>query len=443
MKKKSSGYVCSVCGYQSQIKLGKCPECGSWNSFVEVAEEKVVKSDLKIVTLEPSKTASFERIKTGINEFDRVLGGGIVKGSIILIGGEPGIGKSTLILQVIDKIGKKGSVLYVSGEESAAQIMMRAERLGVRNSNIELLTEQDIDIIKDIIISKKPALAVIDSIQTVYSNDVEGSQGNITQVKECTRILTEIAKKYEIPIVLIGHVTKEGTIAGPKTIEHIVDGVFYIDGARSDVVRLFRSVKNRFGTTNEVGFFEMGEKGLSEVKDPSIEFISGNIIKEGSVITAYLEGSIPIFFEVQALVTPTIFPIPRRVSSGIDYNRLLLLVAILEKRLKARLGTFDIYANVVGGFKPDYRANDLALALAILSSYIDKKVIEKSVVLGELGLAGEVRPTVGVERMVKQASNFGFKNFIIPKFFEKRITLKNGENLFFVSTIEEAKEVAF
>lgn len=439
-KKKSSGYVCSVCGYKSAVPLGKCPQCGSWNSFVEVGDTE--NSEINVLTLEEHTKESFERIKTGINEFDRVLGGGIVRGSIILIGGEPGIGKSTLILEVLDRIGKLGSVLYVSGEESPTQIMMRAERLGIRNKNIELLTEQDIDIIKEVTLSRKPLLLVVDSIQTVFSKDVEGAQGNINQVKECTRILIEIAKKHGIPVILIGHVTKEGTIAGPKTIEHMVDGVFYIDGTRNDILRLFRGVKNRFGTTNEVGFFEMGEAGLVEVANPSLEFLSGASLKEGSVITSSLEGSLPIFFEVQSLVTPTIFPIPRRVASGIDYNRLLLLIAIIEKRLRIKLGGFDIYVNVVGGFKPDDRTNDLAFALSIVSSYYERKMMEKSVVLGELGLSGEVRPTVGVERMVKQGKSLGFENFILPKFFEGKLKV-DGVNLYFVSTIEEAKEIAF
>lgn len=439
-KKKSSGFVCTVCGYKSPVSLGKCPQCGSWNSFVEALDSE--KEAISIITLENLNTENFERIKTGINEFDRVLGGGIVKGSIILIGGEPGIGKSTLILEVLDRVGKYGNVLYVSGEESASQIMMRAERLNIHNNNIELLTEQDIDIIKEVTLSRKPLLLVVDSIQTVFSKDVEGAQGNINQVKECTRILIEIAKKYGISVVLVGHVTKEGTIAGPKTIEHMVDGVFYIDGTRNDILRLFRGVKNRFGTTNEVGFFEMGEEGLKEVQNPSLEFISGSSLKEGSVITSSLEGSLPIFFEVQSLVTPTIFPIPRRVASGIDYNRLLLLIAIIEKRLRIKLGGFDIYVNVVSGFKPDDRTNDLAFALSIVSSYYEKKIMEKSIVLGELGLSGEVRPTVGIERMVKQGKSLGFENFILPKFFENKIKI-NSVNLFFVSTIEEAKEIAF
>jgi len=443
MKKKTSeGYICSVCGYKSQVELGRCPECGSWNSFVKIDE--VSETETNITNLEEGSNKNFQRIKTGISEFDRVLGGGIVEGSIILIGGEPGIGKSTLILQVLDKVGKNGNVLYVSAEESSSQISMRAERLNIKNKNIELLIENDIDVIKQVALSRKPLLLVIDSIQTVYSKNIEGSQGNINQVKECTRILIEIAKKHNIPVILIGHVTKEGTLAGPKTIEHMVDGVFYIDGSRNDIVRIFRAVKNRFGTTNEAGFFEMSEEGLIEVKNPSLEFIAQTSLKEGCVVSASLEGTLPVFFEVQALVTPTIFPIPRRVATGIDYNRLMLLIAILEKRLKLKLGAFDIYVNVVSGFKPEDRANDLAFALAIISSYMEKRLPEKLVILGELGLSGEVRPSVGIERMVKQGASLGFENFIIPKFFENRIGKINKDvNIFFVSTIEEAKEIAF
>ncbi len=442
-KKKSEDYICSVCGYRSPIKLGRCPECGSWNSFVKVENNISHNSETNISTLEESKTELFERIKTGIEEFDRILGGGIVKGSVILIGGEPGIGKSTLILKVLDAVSKDKNVLYVSGEESSTQISMRAERLKIQNKNIELLTEYDLDIIKEITLSRKPKLLVIDSIQTMYTKNVEGAQGNINQVKECTRILIEIAKKHNIPVILIGHVTKEGNLAGPKTIEHMVDGVFYLDGSRNDITRMLRAVKNRFGTTNEVGFFEMSEEGLIEIKNPSLEFISDSTLKEGSVVSASLEGTLPLFFEVQALVTPTIFPIPRRVATGIDYNRLMLLIAILEKRLKVRLGTFDIYVNVVGGLKPDDRANDLAFSLAILSSFFEKKLGELMVVLGELGLSGEVRPTVGVERIVKQGINLGFKNFIIPKFFENKIKKQNGVNIYFVSSIGEAKEIIF
>jgi len=367
-KKKSKEYVCTGCGYRSPIRLGKCPECGAWNSFIEISESNKETITPISITSETIKLSE-ERIKTGNGEFDRVLGGGIVRGSIILIGGEPGIGKSTLLLQVASIFAKKSKVLYVSGEESYLQIRMRAKRLGTELDNLYLLIEQNIELIGNTILQENPVLVVIDSVQTMFSPHLEGSAGSVTQVKECTRIVTDIAKKNGIPIMLVGHVTKGGIIAGPKTIEHLVDGVFYLEGERTDIKRILRGVKNRFGTTNEVGIFEIQEKGLIEAENPMLTFISGeNEFPIGSVITATLEGSLPIFIEVQALATPTYFPIPRRVVSGVDYNRLLLIIAILEKRLHLKLGSFDIYANTVGGFKTQDRAIDLSIAVSIMSS---------------------------------------------------------------------------
>lgn len=362
-----------------------------------------------------------------------------------MVGGEPGIGKSTLLLQVANAVAEKrqGKVIYVSGEESYIQIRMRAERLGIHDENLLVFIEQDVDKIKNLILSEKPCLAVIDSIQTMSMNDVEGSPGNVTQVKECTRVLTNVAKTNQTPIILVGHVTKEGTIAGPKTIEHIVDGVFYIEGSRNDITRFFRSVKNRFGTTNEAGIFEMREEGLVGVKDPLLEFVTeNNTLPLGSAITASLEGSLPFFFEVQALTTPTVFPIPRRVASGVEYNRLLLIIAIIEKSLKIKLGSFDIYANTVGGFRTDDRSMDLALAMAILSSYLEKEIPVKTVILGEPGLAGEIRPTIGTERKIIQGIRLGFETFLIPSFFRGKIKVKNA-NILFSSNIREAKELIF
>lgn len=443
MKKNSKGYVCKVCGYRSPIKLGKCPNCGSWDSFEEV--EFVEESELiKPIPIE-EKTADFlqDRIKTGVEEFDRVLGGGIVRGSSVLIGGEPGIGKSTLLLQVAGIIAQKEKVLYVSGEESYSQIKMRADRLGISSKNLYVFTEQDINNIIVTINQEKPLLVVIDSIQTMTSQDIEGSPGGLNQVRESTRIFTQIAKKSGMSVILVGHVTKEGTLAGPKTVEHIVDGVFYLEGSRNDVTRLFRSVKNRFGTTNEAGIFEMQEKGLVGVKDPAIEFVSQNgNLPIGSAITASLEGTLPIFFEVQALATPTYFPIPRRVANGIEYNRLLLIVAVLEKRLRLKLGSFDIYANTIGGFKTEDRSMDSALSMAIVSSVLEKNIPEKTVIMGEVGLGGELRPTIGVERKIKQGERLGFKTFVVSSFFKSRVNGK-GINIIYASDIEEAKNLIF
>ncbi len=447
-KNNSKEYVCTVCGYRSPIKLGKCPECGNWNSFVEMESDGRNKKN-KISPVKPlsitSQTVKLveKRIKTGMEEFDRVLGGGIVRGSIILIGGEPGIGKSTLLLQVAGILAIKGKILYISGEESYIQIRMRANRLGVGEEDLFILIEQDMEKIKATILSEKPYLVIIDSVQTMQTREAEGVPGSVSQVRECTRIATEVAKKYDTPIILVGHVTKKGGIAGPKTIEHIVDGVFYIEGERMDVMRLFRSVKNRFGTTNEAGIFEMREKGLVEVKNPSLAFISEEgHLPVGSTITAIVEGTLPIFIEVQALATPTYFPIPRRVANGMDYNRLLLIAAILEKRMHLKLGGYDLYMNSVGGLKLSERSSDLAVAVSIVSSLSEKPVMEKTIVFGELGLGGEIRPTVGAERKVKQGKRLGFKNFVLPVFFKGKISEK-GVNLFFVKNIEEAKEVLF
>jgi DNA repair protein RadA/Sms len=446
MKKKSRGFVCTVCGHKSPVKLGKCPECESWNSFVEVEVEEEIDGDINLLSINaPSVKLSESRVQTGIEEFDRVLGGGIVKGSITLVGGEPGIGKSTLLLQVAGTISedKKAKILYVSGEESYFQIRMRAERLNIRSDNLLILTEQDVIKVRDVILRENPQLVIVDSIQAMNMSEIEGSAGNVAQVKECTRVLTEVAKKHGIPIILVGHVTKEGTIAGPKTIEHIVDGVFYVEGSRNDIMRFFRSVKNRFGTTNEAGLFEMREQGLIGVKDPMLEFVTeNNTLPLGSVITASLEGSLPLFFEVQSLVTPTVFPIPRRVASGVEYNRLLVIIAILEKSLKVKLGTFDIYANTVGGFKTDDRSMDLALAMAIMSSYLEKEVPAKTVIMGEPGLAGEVRPTVGIERKIIQGVRLGFETFLIPSFFRGKIKIPKA-SILYASSVKEAREILF
>jgi len=444
-KKSSSSFVCSVCGYKSPIRLGKCPNCGSWNSFVSVEEGgEVTRGDNLLPIDSETVKLTEERIKTGIEEFDRVLGGGIVKGSIILVSGEPGIGKSTLLLQVAGAVADNGGkVLYTTGEESYFQIRLRAERLDIKNPNILILTEQDAQKIRNSIASEQPKLAIIDSIQTMNSQDSDGNAGAVNQVRECTRIFTEIAKKSGIPIILVGHVTKEGTLAGPKTIEHIVDGVFYIEGSRNDVLRLLRSVKNRFGTTNEAGIFEMRESGLIGVKDPTLEFISENgELPVGSAITASLEGSLPVFFEVQSLVTPTVFPLPRRVAAGVEYNRVLLLVAVIEKRLRLKLGSFDVYVNTIGGFRTEDRSMDLALSMSIISSYLEKKIPEKTVIMGEPGLGGELRPTIGVERKIKHGTRLGFKNFLVPAFLKGKIDIQ-GANVMFAKDIEEAKTLLF
>lgn len=448
MAKSKTVFVCNNCGYESAKWLGKCPACNEWNSFYE---EKIAKTtdgafstDKKTKSAKPSSLNSIEgkeatRTSTGVNELDRVLGGGIVKGSLILLGGEPGIGKSTLILQICNKMQGEGKVLYVSGEESAEQIKIRADRLGINNEDIMFLGETDIDIITQAIEEMNPKLVIIDSIQTMYSDEITSAAGTVSQVREITARIMKICKGQAITTIIIGHVTKEGNIAGPRVLEHMVDTVLYLEGERYFSYRILRGVKNRFGSTNEVGMFEMQDKGMVEITNPSSILISEREDNpSGSIIVATLEGTRPLLIELQALTTPTVFGMPRRTANGIDYNRLTLLMAVLEKKAKMNLSSQDVYMNVVSGIKIAEPAIDLGIILAVASSFKNISIPVDVVAIGEVGLTGEVRSVNMIEKRLKEAEKLGFKKCIIPENNKKLLKDKYKLDIIGVRNIEEA-----
>ena len=448
MAKSKTVFVCNNCGYESAKWLGKCPACNEWNSFYE---EKIAKTtdgafstDKKTKSAKPSSLNSIEgkeatRTSTGVNELDRVLGGGIVKGSLVLLGGEPGIGKSTLILQICDKMQGEGKVLYVSGEESAEQIKIRADRLGINNEDIMFLGETDIDIITQAIEEMNPKLVIIDSIQTMYSDEITSAAGTVSQVREITARIMKICKGQAITTIIIGHVTKEGNIAGPRVLEHMVDTVLYLEGERYFSYRILRGVKNRFGSTNEVGMFEMQDKGMVEITNPSSILISEREDNpSGSIIVATLEGTRPLLIELQALTTPTVFGMPRRTANGIDYNRLTLLMAVLEKKAKMNLSSQDVYMNVVSGIKIAEPAIDLGIILAVASSFKNISIPVDVVAIGEVGLTGEVRSVNMIEKRLKEAEKLGFKKCIIPENNKKLLKDKYKLDIIGVRNIEEA-----
>lgn len=448
MSRSSKIYICQKCSAKFLRWAGKCEACGEWNTLKEQQTLKTgfgshgVKSQgriLKPQSFKEIRSQNFNRIKTGILEFDRVLGGGIVLGSVILLGGEPGIGKSTLVLQVAEQV--LGNVLYISGEESAEQVKMRVDRLGMKTNNLKFLSEINIDNILATIQNTKPQLVILDSIQTVFSEEYEGSAGSINQVKGTTAKIIFCAKKYQIPIILIGHVTKEGAVAGPKTLEHLVDTVLYLEGDRFHNFRILRSSKNRFGPTSELGVFEMKENGFSEVKNPSSLFLEERKCEvPGSCITAVLEGSRSFLIEIQALTSPTFFGYPRRTASGFDFNRLQLLIAVLSKRARLKLDNQDIYINVAGGIKIKEPAADLACILAIASAYLGKQVDSKLVAVGEVGLSGEIRSCFQIEKRIKEAESLGFKKILIP---QTKISARSGKcEIIKVKTVQEAIEKA-
>ena len=425
MNKVKTVFVCSQCGYESPKWLGKCPGCNSWNSFYE---EKVTESKNGIgATKEAKKKSSPQilndvigkhesRVDTGISELNRVLGGGLVNGSLVLLGGEPGIGKSTLILELCDKITGNGKVLYVSGEESAEQIKIRADRLNIKNNNIFFLGETDIDVIEQVILEMKPKLVIIDSIQTMYSDEITSAAGSVSQVREITARIMRVCKGHQISTIIIGHVTKDGNIAGPRVLEHMVDTVLYLEGERYFSYRILRSVKNRFGSTNEIGMFEMQNEGMVEIKNPSTILISDRVDNPpGSVIVASMEGTRPLLIELQALTTPSVYGLPRRAANGIDYNRLTMLIAVLEKKAKIPLGSQDVYLNVVSGIRLVEPAVDLGTVLVIASSFRNTNIPQDTVVIGEVGLTGEVRSVNFVEKRIKEVEKMGFKKCIIPE----------------------------
>ena len=451
MAKNKTVFVCNNCGYESPKWMGKCPACNEWNSFFE---EKVVntkslstkssKERVKPVSLNKIEGKENTRISTGFEELDRVLGGGLVNGSLVLLGGEPGIGKSTLILQICNKIKTDGKVLYVSGEESAEQVKIRADRLNVKNDNLLFLSETDIGNVEEEIVNMKPELVIIDSIQTMYSDEITSAPGSVSQVREITSKIMRMCKENGITTILIGHVTKDGNIAGPRVLEHMVDTVLYLEGERYFSYRILRGVKNRFGSTNEIGMFEMKNEGLVEIDNPSSILISER--KEnvaGSVVVASIEGTRPLLVEFQALTSQSVYGLPRRTANGIDYNRLTLLIAVLEKKSGLMLGNQDVYLNVVGGLKVNEPAIDLGIVLATASSFKNIPISRDVVALGEVGLTGEVRSINLIEKRLKEAEKLGFKTCIIPESNKKVLKDKYKLDIIGVDNINSALKVAF
>jgi len=447
-------FQCQKCGYISPKWIGRCPDCGEWNSFVEEVmdvESLSKKGELEqlkaLENIQPVSISSIEitlsdRLSTGIRELDRVLGGGVVKGSLVLIGGDPGIGKSTLLLQATDNIAKKyGKVLYVSGEESLTQIKLRAERLGAFSENILLLSETLVERILDWASEQELNALIVDSIQTVYTEEAMSAPGSVSQIRESATKFMHFAKKRGIPVFLIGHVTKEGAIAGPRVLEHLVDTVLYFEGDRGYAYRILRSVKNRFGPANEIGVFEMTGSGLFEVENPSLIFLSEHSQQSGSAITATIEGTRAILTEIQALVTPSNFGIPRRNFIGVDYQRVNLLIAVLEKRGRINLAGADIFVNVVGGLKITEPSSDLAVISATVSSFRDKPLPEGMVIFGEVGLSGEIRAISQTEMRLKEASRIGMKQAIIPQSNLERLKEKFNLKIKGVRSINELIEI--
>ena len=423
MAKAKTIFVCNECGYESPKWLGKCPACNSWNTFFEQKIEKYTEINKmeKKANNTPKPLNSYigqeaNRTSTGYAELDRVLGGGLVKGSLVLLGGEPGIGKSTLILQLCEKVQGEGKVLYVSGEESAEQIKLRADRLNVKNDDLLFLGETDIDIVKDAISEMNPKLVIIDSIQTMYSSEITAAAGSVSQVREITSQIMRMCKAQEITTIIIGHVTKDGTIAGPRVLEHMVDTVLYLEGERYNTYRILRAVKNRFGSTNEIGMFEMKQEGMCEVTNPSDILITEREDNpSGSCVVASMEGTRPILVEIQALTSQTIFGLPKRTANGFDYNRLAVLIAVLEKRANLNLGSQDVYVNVAGGMKLSEPAVDLGIIATVASAYKNVPIAKDVVIMGEVGLTGEVRRINLIEKRLKEVEKLGFKKCIIPE----------------------------
>lgn len=453
MPKAKSVYVCRECGFESPKWNGKCPNCGSWNSLEETeiipktkatigVSSKSSGNDLseKIVSLADADTSLNEvRYKTGLGELDRVLGGGLVKGSLVLLGGEPGIGKSTLLLQICEFLGSEHTILYVSGEESIRQIKLRAQRLGVMSENLYLLAESDAVSICETVSINKPDIVIIDSIQTMSIREINSTPGSITQVRECTNLFMRTAKNEEIPFFIVGHVNKDGAIAGPKVMEHIVDAVLYFEGDRNLSYRILRAVKNRFGSTNEIGVFEMCESGLEQVENPSAMLLSGRPEGvSGCCVACTMEGSRPILAEVQGLVSKTGASNPRRVSTGFDFNRVWMILAVLEKRMGFYFGTLDVYVNIIGGLRITEPAADLPVAMALYSSLTDKPIDGKVIAFGEIGLGGEIRAVSHLEQRIAEARRLKFEKCIVPKHSLKNIRLPDDIEVIGVNNLKEA-----
>lgn len=457
-KAKTTAFFCKECGYESAKWLGQCPMCREWNTFVEepVAKKetgpkrglgsggRVLKAG-QVLKVKPSRLSDIhldeqDRMKTGFGELDRVLGGGVVKGSLILVGGDPGIGKSTLLLQVCRNLASAGRrVLYISGEESLKQIKLRANRIGEVTGELLFFCETNLEIIQEAIGEEKPEVVIIDSIQTMFKEDIASAPGSVSQVRESTNLLMQIAKGGGIAVFLVGHVTKEGVVAGPRMLEHMVDTVLYFEGERSASYRIIRGVKNRFGSTNEIGVFEMVEKGLAQVENPSEYMLSGRPEEaSGAVVACSMEGTRPILLEVQALITPTAFGMPRRTAAGTDYNRVNLLMAVLEKRCHYDLSHFDAYVNITGGLRMNEPALDLAILMAIVSSMKDRPVNSKTIIFGEVGLAGEVRAVSMAQQRVNEAKKLGFDTCILPRISLEKMKKEEGLQLIGVSNVREA-----
>lgn len=438
-KAKGSVFFCGECGYESTKWLGKCPACGSWNTMLEQKKISSVPSINNLtyahaIPLADVTTTASGRVSSGIGELDRVLGGGIVPGSVTLLGGDPGIGKSTLLMQTAAELTKQGTVLYVTGEESASQLKLRAERLGV-GGDMLILAENDLSAIESEVDRVKPAYVMIDSIQTMYSADCSGSNGSISQIREATSLITRMAKRTGAATFIVGHVTKDGAIAGPRILEHMVDTVLYFEGDRQDSFRLLRSVKNRFGSTDEIGVFEMRSTGMAEISDPSTLFITGTDLP-GCAVTCAMEGTRPMMVEVQALLSTSPFSNPRRMAAGLDNNRLVLLLAVLEKKAGLRFYDKDVYTNVVGGIRLDERACDLAVAMCIAGAGADIALPPRTAILGELSLTGEVRPVNRLDKRIQECARLGFSHIVVPN--SDTLPKVDGLNYTRVKNIREA-----
>lgn len=453
MKKNATVFFCQECGYESAKWLGQCPACREWNTFAE--EPKVVSKGRAAggaakrtggkdpVSLREIRSDSQDRIPTGMSELDQVLGGGVVPGSLVLVGGDPGIGKSTLLLQVCRNLAERlDQVLYISGEESLQQIKLRAARIGEFSDAMKLLCETNLADIEELVLRQRPDVVIIDSIQTMFQETISSAPGSVSQVREATGVLMRLAKEQNIAVFIVGHVTKEGTVAGPRVLEHMVDTLLYFEGDRHASYRILRGVKNRFGSTNEIGVFEMTDIGLREVPNPSEYMLSGKPEgASGSAVVCTMEGTRPMLLEVQALVCRTNFGLPRRTAAGMDYNRLNLLMAVLEKRLNLPLSGYDAYVNIAGGVRLNEPAMDLGLILAVISSYRDIPIPDKTLVFGEVGLSGEVRAVSMAAQRVQEAKRLGFDRIILPKACMEQVKKADGVELVGVATVKDAMRV--
>ncbi|MCY3741438.1 MAG: DNA repair protein RadA [Candidatus Poribacteria bacterium] len=448
MAREKRRFVCQECGYITPKTLGRCPSCKSWQSFAEEVETLITPSRHRGIgraSREPEPisqvTASeVERHLTGMSEFDRVLGGGIVPGAVVLIGGDPGIGKSTLLLQASDALSRNyGEVLYVSGEESVSQTKLRATRLGVKSDTLYVLCENDLEQIEKHIDARKPKVVVIDSIQAVYLTSIQSAPGSVTQIRECTGHLLICAKNRNIPIFLVGHVTKEGAIAGPRVLEHMVDTVLYFEGEGHHIYRVLRAIKNRFGSTNEIGIFEMRNTGLADVMNPSEIFLSDREEQvSGSVVVSSMEGTRPLLMEVQALVVPTNYGNPRNTATGVDRHRIALLIAVLNKRVGIDVGDSDVFVNITGGLRIDEPGIDLGVLMAISSSHRDMPIDRQTVMIGEVGLGGEIRPVTHVDRRIREAAKLGFKRAVFPEYNRKGLNIDDDIELVGVNDVYDS-----